>query len=1090
MGIRTEKVVLTLDDRFSSKGARVAAQAALMASAMDRLADNADTAGTSTRRLGNDVNASTKAFRKGAADIDVFSGRLKLMAQTTALIGPGLIPLAGAAVPAITGLASGLGAAAGAAGVFMLAFNGVGDSLEALNNYQLDPTRENLVALEQELDRLGPAGAQFVTFIDSIGSDLEQLQRVAGEGLFPGMEQGITDLMTLLPQVSDIVSRIATEMGDLSAMAGEALSTDADWGEFFSFLQTDAAPTLDAFARSAGNVAASFANLMVAFAPLSRDFTANMLEGSQALREWTANGENLEGFIDYIQSVGPQAAEFLGALVEAIVAMTAALAPWGSTVLPILTTVLELFTAIASSPIGGPLTTAAIAMLAFNKAASGFGTVMGKVGPAVSGAQSSLRQMPADLKTVAGGWVLASSATERESKKMAAATDRLKSSMATIGKGAGVIGAVGIAASGAADGIGLTNTAMLGLTGTVAGPWGAAAGAGVGLLLDFKAAQDRAAESAAALADTFDRQTGAMTANTRAAVVNTLEKDGTLKDAQSVGASLDLVTDAILGNAEARHLLAEAYIENYNAANIYGEPAAIDKVDAWGRLNDAINQNSTSIDSAAASARRQSDALGGAADAAAGYGRTTLEANAATEAQRNAARSTAKQFIGLGKSLDDAKVSLGGWLAEMEKSARDLERFGQNAARAARRGLDQGLIASLNEAGPAGARRMAQLANATDAELARANAAWRRGQAAITNYVNLRVPPKKITVDISSAVSNVRAVQAVIDSLRGKSVTVTTFQKTVYGAAKMASIAAAQGKADGGMIHGPGTGTSDDVPIWASNGEFVIRAAAVDRYGQGFFERLNAMAYADGGLVRRDAPGFAAGGRVQGFGTRVHSPAGWANIARALDRHEKALGRSAARIEKSMRSHEKAIDRSKQTLETWNQRRDQLRSSVSNSLQRDWMGGNSGNVWASTSMSGTAAFAQEQWRKQAADARRLSKVIANMRKYGAGDAFIAEILQSSDPLAAAEMFNKQGHVGMLQSQRLFLDASRATSSAANSTSAIYADEQRRATSELQGLRKDLATLGKRLDRNHAQAEATRKRESAAAAAGKGARDRR
>ncbi|WP_280393035.1 transglycosylase SLT domain-containing protein [Nocardia wallacei] len=48
--------------------------------------------------------------------------------------------------------------------------------------------------------------------------------------------------------------------------------------------------------------------------------------------------------------------------------------------------------------------------------------------------------------------------------------------------------------------------------------------------------------------------------------------------------------------------------------------------------------------------------------------------------------------------------------------------------------------------------------------------------------------------------------------------------KRYGGAAKIWPTTA--GYADGGFVSGPGTGTSDSVPIWASNGEFVVNAAA------------------------------------------------------------------------------------------------------------------------------------------------------------------------------------------------------------------------------------------------------------------------
>ncbi|PAK25786.1 hypothetical protein CJD44_14240 [Streptomyces sp. alain-838] len=49
-----------------------------------------------------------------------------------------------------------------------------------------------------------------------------------------------------------------------------------------------------------------------------------------------------------------------------------------------------------------------------------------------------------------------------------------------------------------------------------------------------------------------------------------------------------------------------------------------------------------------------------------------------------------------------------------------------------------------------------------------------------------------------------------------------------------------RGYSVGGRVKGPGTGTSDDVPApWLSNGEFVIREAMVNRYGEDLFHALN-----------------------------------------------------------------------------------------------------------------------------------------------------------------------------------------------------------------------------------------------------------
>lgn len=76
------------------------------------------------------------------------------------------------------------------------------------------------------------------------------------------------------------------------------------------------------------------------------------------------------------------------------------------------------------------------------------------------------------------------------------------------------------------------------------------------------------------------------------------------------------------------------------------------------------------------------------------------------------------------------------------------------------------------------------------------------------------------------------------------------------GAGVLASIGDMLGFAGGGSVTGAGTGTSDSIPAWLSNGEFVIKAASVKKLGVGFLNHLNQTA---------SIPRFAAGGLVGGL---------------------------------------------------------------------------------------------------------------------------------------------------------------------------------------------------------------------------------
>jgi TP901 family phage tail tape measure protein len=60
-------------------------------------------------------------------------------------------------------------------------------------------------------------------------------------------------------------------------------------------------------------------------------------------------------------------------------------------------------------------------------------------------------------------------------------------------------------------------------------------------------------------------------------------------------------------------------------------------------------------------------------------------------------------------------------------------------------------------------------------------------------------------------------------------------------------------KADGGYIRGAGTATSDSIPAYLSNGEYVIKADSVAKYGVDHFDALNAGRFAAGGPVNPTA---------------------------------------------------------------------------------------------------------------------------------------------------------------------------------------------------------------------------------------------
>jgi hypothetical protein len=101
--------------------------------------------------------------------------------------------------------------------------------------------------------------------------------------------------------------------------------------------------------------------------------------------------------------------------------------------------------------------------------------------------------------------------------------------------------------------------------------------------------------------------------------------------------------------------------------------------------------------------------------------------------------------------------------------------------------------------------------------------------------------------EADKALASVKGITSEWNSLNGR--VITTYYQSLPASEKGKT---PKGKADGGYISGPGTATSDSIPALLSNGEYVIKAASVTKFGKNFLDAINA-----GNL-----PGFKKGGSV------------------------------------------------------------------------------------------------------------------------------------------------------------------------------------------------------------------------------------
>lgn len=512
----------------------------------------------------SDFNRAMSSAKRHVSDlrneIDTTNDRTAWLAQSLLALGPALVPLGAAGVPIIAGLVTQMTLAVAAGGTMALAFNGIGDAVKALNDYELEPTVENLEKMNLAMEKVGPAGADFVRFLDEIGPKFATLQDAAREGAFPGLEVGIEEFATLIPKLRDIVGGIGEAIGDLSASAGKGLAGPR-FRDFFNYLDNEAQPILMQMGRTAGNLFDGLAAMIVAFGPLTKDFSGGFEDMSESFADWAHERDSNDSFLDflrYIEQSTPKALDFLGSLTEAFVAILGAAAPVGDVMLPILSRLLDVIAALAETPLGPMFLTAAAAMSIYGRGAALLSITTGGM------FSSLLRTSKAmDAVTAASGrTVVATEKVARGSVMVTKSSEKTVRSLGGLGRGFGTAaGAAGILAASLTDiddKAGLTNTTMLGLTGLmIGGPWGLAIGTATGGLMDLSAASNEAHDSVERLKtqlsiiDPTLMTTAQRTQLMREVDLLLDDVQNTIRDRQEGGGFGDFVSDVVMHGVDA-----------------------------------------------------------------------------------------------------------------------------------------------------------------------------------------------------------------------------------------------------------------------------------------------------------------------------------------------------------------------------------------------------------------------------------------------------------------------------------------------------------------------------------------------------------
>jgi hypothetical protein len=527
VGVRNERVVLSLQDAgFSTGMATAAANAALLDRNLDRLDGTSVDFDQSLRRTSKTVDKSGAAFRKNALDIDSFSGRLGLATRAVAAFGPALVPLTAQAAPAIAGLSAGLLSVATGTIVVASAFRGVGDALGAVNMAALEPTAANLDAAREAMEGLVPAARDAVKAMSEWSFLFWDIREAGAASFFPGVAEGLEELQATAPVLERIFATVGEAAGSLVEDAAGWISGPEGMA-FLEFWQQEAPGALTAFGTAAGNVTVGLAELLMAMDPASDGFMNGLVGATERFREWAdglAQTEGFQQFLAYLRETGPQVAETVGAIANALVQVAQAAAPVGALLLPILEALADVISTIADSDLGTPIMAAVAAMSALSIASRGleklntvkalatFTTDVERANAAMKVTRPTMRDFGRVL--VYGGqgaeqltrqMQSSSAAISAHSREVAKSKLHVRSWLTANKAMAG--GAVALGAGFAASQAGLVgvNTAMGAAIGMMAGPWGAAVGAGVGALVDLAKYSDDATASTEALAASLEQ---------------------------------------------------------------------------------------------------------------------------------------------------------------------------------------------------------------------------------------------------------------------------------------------------------------------------------------------------------------------------------------------------------------------------------------------------------------------------------------------------------------------------------------------------------------------------------------------------------
>ncbi|MER7167027.1 hypothetical protein ABT336_13295 [Micromonospora sp. NPDC000207] len=723
--------------------------------------------------------------------------------------------------------------------------------------------------LNEAMEVLTPTGQRFARFIFGLKDEFLTLRAAASDNLLPGVQSSIETLLPFLPRLRSFIGRVAGSVGGLFEETSRFLTVDPTWRRFFGYVDGSTVPTLERLYRITRNAATGVIGLFLAFTPFNDDVGGGLERLTERFATWSATLDQNQGFqrmLAYIRENGPMVMDLLGEMTHFVVRFVQAAAPVGTVVVHLFE---RLFAAINSVPmpvlqtlvVG--LAGVAAAILAVNTATRLTALTVG-TWKKMSGAYGSVTSAARSMADGVGG---AMDRARDRSERFAQSMDRTRL--------AGLRMRGGLASVGA----------FLG------GPWGVAL-ASAALAAGYfgeKTAEQKArvadlAEALMLLGRAYRETRDITSAVVQDVVATSRELQQLINDSKAYGLSVEDIARAAAGEKAAQQGVLEVlqqrldvmreqrkleannvkdfYLSSDEEKNLEAYIASLRSqfaaTDSAARAQEALNTAQRNAPAAATPAQIAQQKV---ADAM-----TVLADKTATAAEKaNALRTAQDALAGSAKSQIEAEeqyeAAVDNVAAALTKKNNSLDK-GTVAGRANRDAVEALLESSVEmyNADVAAGVSVAEATRRHEARIAALREETTRVGANKTETERLIDAYGRVPTDVETLLSIVGypgvdkqlKELAIQQKALDKNISLQESRRLYEKDERLAKLAT------GGPVRGPGTGTSDDVLLWGSNGEFMQPTASVKYYGQGFMEAIRRRR-----IPKEALPGFAKGGLVQ-----------------------------------------------------------------------------------------------------------------------------------------------------------------------------------------------------------------------------------